>query len=66
MIHNGISLYSYGYVCLDPYVGGSSVWASQYDAAGFGAVSSGTIVTLDGVPGVVEYTAPGISRILFP
>ena len=35
--------------------------ASQYDAAGFGAVSSGTIVTLDGVPGVVEYTAPGIA-----
>ena len=35
--------------------------ASQYDAAGFGAVSSGTFVTLDGVPGVVEYTAPGIA-----
>ena len=35
--------------------------ASQYDGACFGAVSSGTIVTLDGVPGVVEYTAPGIA-----
>ena len=35
--------------------------ASQYDAACFGAVSSGTVVTLDGVPGVVEYTAPGIA-----
>lgn len=35
--------------------------ASQYDAACFGAVTNGTIVTLDGVPGVVEYTAPGIA-----
>ena len=35
--------------------------ASQYDAACYGAVSSGTIVTLDGVPGVVEYAGPGIA-----
>ncbi len=35
--------------------------ASQYDAACFGPMSSGTIVTLDGVPGVVEYTAPGVA-----